>query len=132
MSKKRKQRGKKCTVHGEFGGGDHGEKKVTIVVHSDVKKILNTVKEKFHEYSKSVRNLDVKVTTSPIVSLEKAGDDFVSEEITHKVTVLPALTRDERKKIKIYVDENLDIERHMIDHFRDKSDSTLGKELCEY
>ena len=36
------------------------------------------------------------------------------------------------QKIKIYVDENLDIERHMIDHFRDKSDSTLGKELCEY
>ena len=39
MSKKRKQRGKKCTVHGEIGGGDHGEKNVTIVVHSDVKKI---------------------------------------------------------------------------------------------
>ena len=56
-------------------GGDHGEKKVTIVVHSDVKKILNTVKEKFYEYSKSVTNLDVKITTSPIVSLEKAGDD---------------------------------------------------------
>ena len=132
MSKKRKQRGKKCTVHGEIGGGDHGENKVTIVMHSDVKKILNTVKEKFHEYSKSVKNLDVKISTSPIVSLEKAGDDFVSGEITHKVTVLPALTRDERKKIKIYVDENLDIERHMIDDFRDKSDSTLGKELCEY
>ena len=132
MSKKRKQRSKKCTVHGEFGGGDHGEKKVTIVVHSDVKKSLNTVKEKFYEYSKSVTNLDVKITTSPIVSLEKAGDDFVSGEITRKVTVLPALTRDERKKIKIYVDENLDIEQHMIDHFRDKSDSTLGKELCEY
>ena len=52
--------------------------------------------------------------------------------ITRKMTVLPALTRDERKKIKIYVDENLQIEQHMIDQFRDKSDSTLGKELCEY
>ena len=47
MSKKRKQRGKKRTVHGDIGGGDHGEKKITIVMHSDVKKILNTVKEKF-------------------------------------------------------------------------------------
>ena len=92
------------------GGGVHGEKKVTIVVHSDVKKILNTVKDKFYEYSKLVKNLDVKITTSPIVSLEKAGDDFVTGEITCKVTVLPALTRDKRKKIKIYVDENLDIE----------------------
>ena len=63
ISKKRKQRGKKCTVHGEIGGGEHGEKKVTIVVHSDVKKILNTVKDKFYEYSKSVKNLDVKITT---------------------------------------------------------------------
>ena len=57
-----------------------------------------------------MKNLDVKITTSPIVSLEKAGDDFVTGEIPCKVTVLPALTRDERKKIKIYVDENLDIE----------------------
>ena len=71
ISKKRKQRGKKCMVCGEIGGGEHGEKKVTIVVHSDVKKILNTVKDKFYEYSKSVKNLDVKITTSPIVSLEK-------------------------------------------------------------
>ena len=119
-------------VHGEIGGGDNGEKKVTIVMHSDVKEILNTVKEKFHEYSKSVKNFDIKITTSPIVSLEKAGDDFVTGEITRKVTVLLALTRDERKKIKIYADENLDKERHMIDHFCDKSDSTLGKKLCEY
>ena len=109
ISKERKQRGKKCTVHGEIGGGDHGEKKVTIVVHSDVKKILNTVKDKFYEYSKSVKNLDVQRTTSPIVSLGKAGDNCVTREITHKVTVLPALIRDERKKIKIYVDENLEI-----------------------
>ena len=101
-------------------------------MHSDVKKILNTVKDKFYEYSKSVKNLDVKITTSPIVVLEKAGDDCVTGEITHKMTVLPALTRDERKKIKIYVDESLQIEWHMIDQFRDKSDSTLGKELCEY
>ena len=132
ISKKRKQRGKNCTVRGEIGGGEHGEKKVTIVVHSDVKKILNTVKDKFYKYSKSVKNLNIKITTSPIASLEKAGDDCVTGEITRKMTVLPALTRDERKKIRIYVDENLQIERHMIDQFRDKSDSTLGKELCEY
>ena len=85
------------------------EKKVTIVVHSDVKKKIEHCQRKFYEYSKSVKNLNVKITTSPIVSLEKAGDDFMTGEITCKVTVLPALTRDERKKIKIYVDENLDI-----------------------
>ena len=78
ISKKRKQRGKKCTVRGEIGSGEHDEKKVTIVVHSGVKKILNTVKDKFYGYSKSVKNLDVKITTSPIVSLEKAGDDCVT------------------------------------------------------
>ena len=134
ISKKRKQRGKTCMVHGEIGGGggDNGERKVTIVMHSDVKKILNTVKDKFYEYSKSVKNLDIKITTSPIISLEKAGDEFVTGEITHKVTVLPALTRDERKKIKICVDKKLEIERHMVDYFHGKSDSTLGKGLCEY
>ena len=110
ISKKRKQRGKKCMVRGEIGGGEHGEKKVTLVMHSDVKKILNTVKDKFYEYSKSVKNLDVKITTSPIVSLEKAGDNCVTGEITFKMTALLALTRDERKKIKIYVDDNLQIE----------------------
>ena len=57
-----------------------------------------------------MKNLNVKITTSPIVSLEKAGDDCVTGEITRKMTVLPAFTRDERKKIKIYVDENLEIE----------------------
>ena len=128
ISKKRKQRGKKCMVHGEIGGGEHGEKKVTIVVHSDVKKILNTVKDKFYEYSKSRRKNNYFTNSF----IEKAGDDCVTGEMTSKMTVLLALTRDERKKIKIYVDENLEIERHMINQFRDKSDSTLGKELCEY
>ena len=113
VAKKRKQKGKTHMMHGSGGSGgsgcEHGEKKITIVVHSDVKKILNSMKEKFHEYSKSVKNLNIKITTSPIVSLEKAGDDFVTGEITCKVTVLLALTRDDSKKIKIYVDENLDI-----------------------
>ena len=62
--KKRKQTGITCTVHAMNGdgagdvGGDVGEKKVTILVHTDVKKILSTVKDKFPEYSKSVKNLD--------------------------------------------------------------------------
>ena len=59
-------------------------KKVTIVVHSDVKKILTTIKDKLYEYSKSVRNLNLKITTSPIVLLEKAGDNFVTGDISCK------------------------------------------------
>ena len=137
--KKRKQQGIICTVHGPDGisgeGVGDGEKKVTIVVHTDMKKILSIVKDKFHEYSKTVKNFDFKITTTPLVSLEKKAGDFVVGEISNKkkkVEVLPSLSRDDKKKIKIYVDENLQLEKHLIEQFHDQSDETLGKELCEY
>ena len=137
--KKRKQQGIICTVHGDDGisgeGVGSGEKKVTIVVHSDVKKILSIVIEKFHEYSKSVKNFDFKITTTPLVSLEKKAGDYVVGEITNKkkkVEVLPSLSRDDKKKLKIYVDKDLQLEKHLIEKFRDQTDETLGKELCEY
>ena len=49
-----------------------------------------------------------------------------------KVEVLPSLSRDDKKKLKIYVDENLELEKHLIEQFHDQTDKSLGKELCEY
>ena len=104
-------------------------------MHTDIQKILSIVKEKFQEYSKSVKHLDIKITNRPLVSLEKKAGDFVVGEITKKkkkVDILPSLGSDNKKKLKIYMHEDLALERHLIEKFRDQSDKTLGKELCEY
>ena len=117
-------------------GGD-GEKHVTIMVHSDVTGLVARISKQWKEYSKCMKNLSL--TTSPVVSLphlhstappSKPASGANVYNMTTSVTSKDA----SGKKIKIYVDEDLDIEHKMIQYrMRErKEDPTKGPEISEY
>ena len=117
-------------------GGD-GEKHVTIMVHSDVTGLVARISKQWKEYSKCMKNLSL--TTSPVVSLphlhstappSKPASGTNVYNMTTSVTSKDA----SGKKIKIYVDEDLDIEHKMIEYrMRErKEDPTKGPEIGNY
>ena len=108
------------------GGGTGGENKVTITVHSDIKGVVGSIMKKFCDYTKGLKNMKVQLTSSPIVMLSRPN---TSEEPTkRKLGMTSSVTKDETtgKKIKIYVDENLILERQMI-----KLMAKTGQEMCK-
>ena len=117
-------------------GGD-GEKHVTIMVHSDVTGLVARISKQWKEYSKCMKNLSL--TTSPVVSLphlhstappNKPASGTNVYNMTASVTSKDA----SGKKIKIYVDEDLDIEHKMIQYWmrERKEDPTKGPEIGNY
>ena len=117
-------------------GGD-GEKHVTIMVHSNVTGLVARISKQWKEYSKCMKNLSL--TTSPVVSLphlhstappSKPAIGANVYNMTTSVTSKDA----SGKKIKIYVDEDLDIEHKMIEYrMRErKEDPTKGPEIGNY
>ena len=117
-------------------GGD-GEKHVTIIVHSDVTGLVARISKQWKEYSKCMKNLSL--TTSPVVSLphlhstappSKPAIGANVYNMTTSVTSKDA----SGKKIKIYVNEDLDIEHKMIEYqMRErKEDPTKGPEISNY
>ena len=117
-------------------GGD-GEKHVTIMVHSNVTGLVARISKQWKEYSKCMKNLSL--TTSPVVSLphlhstappSKPASGANVYNMTTSVTSKDASGR----KIKIYVDEDLDIEHKMIQYrMRErKEDPTKGPEIGNY
>ena len=114
-------------------GGD-GEKHVTITVHSDVTGLVANISKQWKEYSKCMKNLSL--TTSPVVSLPHlhstaTPSKHASGANVYKMTMSVTSKDTGGKKIKIYVDEDLDIE-HMIiqSQMRErKEDPTKGPEI---
>ena len=109
------------------GGGHTGaENKVTITVHSDVKGVVSSITKKFRDYTKGLKNMNVQLNSSPIVMLSRPS---TSEEPTkRKLGMTSSVTKEETtgKKIKIYVDEDLILECHMIELM-----ATTGQEMCK-
>ena len=110
------------------GGGGHtgAENKVTITVHSDIKGVISSITKKFRDYMKGLKNMNVQLNSSPIVMLSRPN---TSEEPTkRKLGMTSSVTKEETtgKKIKIYVDEDLILERHIIELM-----ATTGQEMCK-
>ena len=102
-------KGKKSNTHAALvvGGGD-SEWHVTIVVHSDVTGLVADISKKWKSYAKSLKNVSLK--TSPMVSMTNLNPT-ASHSGTKGYKMMSSITsRDSSKKIKIYVDEDLDLE----------------------
>ena len=117
-------------------GGD-GEKHVTITVHSDVTGLVASISKQWKEYSKCMKNLSL--TTSPVVSLPHLHSTAppskpASGANVYNITTSVTSKDTSGKKIKIYVDEDLDIEHKMIQsQMRErKKDPTKGPEIGKY
>ena len=108
------------------GRGTGGENQVTITVHSDVKGVVGSITKKFRDYTKGLKNMKVQLTSSPIVTLSRP--DTSEEPTKRKLGMTSSVTKDETtgKKIKIYVDEDLILERQMIELM-----AKTGQEMCK-
>ena len=113
-----------------------GEKHVTITVHSDVTGLVANISKKWKEYSKCMKN--VSLTTSPFVSLPYLHSTAPSSKPagTNVYNMTTSVTSKDTsgKKIKIYIDEDLDIESMMIQsQMRERNeDPTKGPKIVNY
>ena len=106
-------KGKKNKTHAALvvGGGD-GEWHVTIMVHSDVTGLVSDISKKWRSYTKSLKNVSLK--TSPVISMTNLNPT-ASRSSTKAYKMTSSVTsRDSPKKIKIYVDEDLEVEAGVI------------------
>ena len=106
-------KGKKTKTHAALvvGGGD-GEWHVTITVHSDVTGLISDILKKWRSYTKSLKNVSLK--TSLVVSMTNLNPT-ASRSGTKAYKMTSSVTsRDSPKKIKIYVDEDLEVEAGLI------------------
>ena len=121
------------------GSGKGEPKRITIVVNSNIDGVVETVSKRFREYKKTLKpGLDLKL--QPIVNLTHLDIPPNPEEIeaTPTVRVVPVLTtsvnddgKDEKKRLKVYVDEELQLENVLIDMGK-KPMPTKGKELSKF
>ena len=102
------------------GSGEGEPKRITIVVNSNIDGVVETVSKRFREYKKTLKpGLDLKL--HPVVHLTHLDTPPNPEEIqaTPTVRVVPVLTtsvnddgKDEKKRLKVYVDEELQLEKN--------------------
>ena len=126
-------KGKKTKTHAALvvGGGD-GERHVTITVHSDVSGLVSDISKKWSSYTKSLKNVSLK--TLPVISMTNLNPTASrSGTKAYKMTSL-VTSRDSLKKIKIYVDEDLEVEAGLIqERIQEKQeDPTKGPEIGNY
>ena len=117
-------------------GGD-GEKHVTIMMHSNVTGLVANISKQWKEYSKCMKNLSLM--TSPVVSLPHLHSTAppnkpASGANVYNMTASVTSKDTSGKKIKIYIDKDLDIEHKMIQsRMRErKEDPTKGPEIGKY
>ena len=93
------------------GGGD-GEQHVTIMVHSDITGLISDISKKWRSYTKSLKNISLK--TSLVISMTNLNPT-ASHSGTKAYKMTSSVTsRDSPKKIKIYMDEDLEVEAGLI------------------
>ena len=125
-------KGKKSKTHALVVGGGDGEWHVTITVHSDVTGLVSDISRKWRSYTKSLKNVSLK--TYPVVSMTNLNPTANhSGTKAYKMTSL-VTSRDSPKKIKIYVDEDLQVEAGLIqERIEEKrEDPTKGPEIGNY
>ena len=126
-------KGKKTKRHAALvvGGGD-GEWHVTITVHSDITGLISDILKKWRSYTKSLKNVSLK--TSPVISMTNLNPT-ASRSGTKAYKMTSSVTsRDSPKKIKIYVDEDLEVEAGLIqERIQEKrEDLTKDPEIGNY
>ena len=124
-------------------GGTHTES-VTFTVHSTMASVVDSISKGFSEYEKTVpKHLNFKI--HPVVRMEQmdsvqvdGGDQSAKKRKVdnpeHEAGVMRSVSAEsdqKERKLKIYIDDDLALERLMIEEFK-KPAPTKGKELSEY
>ena len=126
-------KGKKTKTHAALvvGVGD-GEQHVTIMVHSDVTGLVSDISKKWRSYTKSLKNVSLK--TSPVISMTNLNPTASPSGIKAYKMTSSVTSRDSPKKIKIYVDEDLEVEAGLLQERiqERREDLTKGPEIGNY
>ena len=124
-------------------GGTHTES-VTFTVHSTMASVVDSISKGFSEYEKTVpKHFNFKI--HPIVRMEQidsvqmdGGDQSAKKRKVdnpeHDAGIMRSVSAEpdqKERKLKIYIDDDLALERLMIEEFK-KPAPTKGKELSEY
>ena len=152
-----------CTV---VVGRDHGngvrvhKKTITIVVHSNMKGVIEKVSKNFRDYLKKVKLPGIDLKLHPVVTLPHVKADNPAKPHEPKkeaavvtTSLLPSVVHSEnstqmverirltdsvnqdtgvpKRKVKVYLDEDLLLEQFLIQKVRNPSPSK-GKELSKY
>ena len=130
---KKTSKGKKRKTHALVVGGGDGERHVTITVHSDVTGLVSDISKKWRSYTQSLKNMSLK--TYPVVSMTNLNPTAGRSGRTKTYQMTSSVTgRDSPKKIKIYVDEDLEVEAGLIqERIEEKrEDPTKGPDIGNY
>ena len=95
--------------------GQGGDKQVQLVVQSNISGVVRQITNRFKHYSKTLKNVKININSSPVVSLEKTTSVCaVSKQLDMKASVTGCENGNGNKKIKIYVDEELQMEKELM------------------
>ena len=96
--------------------GQGGDKQVKLVVQSNISGVVRKITNRFKHYSKTLKNVKVNINSSPVVSLEKKTTSAcaVSKQLDMKASVTGCENGNGNKKIKIYVDDELQMEKELM------------------
>ena len=111
-------------VNGGGGSSTGGDNKVTTWCTVMLTGVVGSITKKFRDYTKGLKNMTIKLTSSPVVTLSMPEN--LGETNKRKLGMTSSVTRDDTtKKVKIYVDEDLMIECEMINLM-----TKPGQEMC--
>ena len=95
--------------------GQGGDKQVQLVVQSNISGVVRQITNRFKHYSKTLKNVKININSSPVVSLEKTTSVCaVSKQLDMKASVTGCENGNGNKKIKIYVDDELQMEKELM------------------
>ena len=95
--------------------GQGGDKQVQLVVQSNISGVVRKITNRFKHYSKTLKNVKININSSPVVSLEKTTSVCaVSKQLDMKASVTGCENGNGNKKIKIYVDDELQMEKELM------------------
>ena len=96
--------------------GQGGDKQVKLVVQSNISGVVRKITNRFKHYSKTLKNVKININSSPVVSLEKKTTSAcaVSKQLDMKASVTGCENGNGNKKIKIYVDDELQMEKELM------------------
>ena len=108
-------------MNGAQGGGGGN---VQLLVKSNIAGVVNKITRQFKTYTKGLKNVKVDINSSPVVQLQKQPEVSRSRR-----DMKSSVTGAEADKIKIYVDDELLMEKVLMRLAKAPGDATKGSEI---